>query len=212
MIQSLSYIKMTDTNIDTNVLSFLHNTFIKHYFPQKTKADGNCLFSMISITLIGDESLSFILRCLTVFSMLLLQSETIDLIKNYYQIKDDNTAFRKYISLLYDAKKDKTWCSEFHLKIISTFLSKEIIIYSSFKNSNGIFFHPNEISSEELSLAFRNMNKTNGHHRIKAIDNSHFKNDKINEYLFGFFHINHYTAIIPRSEKEILFLPIQILI
>jgi len=48
------------------VLSKLHPSFNQQYLPVRTSSDGNCLWHMVSIGLVGNQDLTVCLRLLTV--------------------------------------------------------------------------------------------------------------------------------------------------
>jgi hypothetical protein len=53
----------------------------EYYLPHITKPNGNCLFNMISISLIGNDSFSQLLRALTVYTIIYHKNDFIEIIK-----------------------------------------------------------------------------------------------------------------------------------
>ena len=70
-----------------------------------TPRDGNCLWQSISIT--GNTQQSIILRYATLFTMLLLKNNFIELIKIKDYPNNYELVFEKYCKLLYIARIDK---------------------------------------------------------------------------------------------------------
>ena len=200
-------------DIDYYTESELHPIFLKFYRPFRTTANGNCLYNMISISLIGNESLTHVLKGLTVFTLILLKNEVINVIKKDIRYnKDENSINIKYNSLIYDAKTNRIWGGEYHLLIISTFLSTNILIYGS--NNNKEFFFNNITSVHELKRLFDDGIRTGAHLIYKPINNTYFKENVNNKSIFGHFCIkkHHYTSLVPINVKYELFIPKNIFI
>ena len=66
---------------------------------------------MVSIALIGDESLTFILRGLTLFTLLKFKNEIINSIRNNATYSTETEINAKYSSLIYESRTDKEWGS-----------------------------------------------------------------------------------------------------
>ena len=60
------YGEVKNSELDFSVANKLVPCFAYDYQPFSTRADGNCLYNMISICLLGNDSLSMILKVLTV--------------------------------------------------------------------------------------------------------------------------------------------------
>lgn len=65
-LQKLNFVGRI-TNVDKATARQLYPSFLKNYQPHVTTGVGNCLFNMVSLSLIGDESLKVTLRKLTLF-------------------------------------------------------------------------------------------------------------------------------------------------
>jgi hypothetical protein len=142
-ISSQRFIKNIDNSlIDNTTFDEFHPIFKKHYIPHRTSEDGNCLFSMISLCLCGNESLAKILRACTVYTIIKFRNQFTEVIKREEQIHNvDNNAntlydiiIKKFNKILYEAKTNHFWCNEYHLLAISTFLNTDIFKNSSFYN------------------------------------------------------------------------------
>ncbi len=71
ILGTLRYVKQLNKNdIDNVTLKELHPVFTGFYTPFNTTGNGNCLYNMISISLIGNESLNILIRALTVFTFI----------------------------------------------------------------------------------------------------------------------------------------------
>jgi hypothetical protein len=94
LLNNQTYIfKPEDTlNISTVVLKELYPKFLDTLVPFKTTGNGTCMWNMVSICLIGNESLQKILRLLTVLAMLMMQKEFVLFITNHYVSKNTDYA------------------------------------------------------------------------------------------------------------------------
>ena len=114
------------------------------------------MFNMISISLIGNDSLSKLLRLLCVNTMIKYKNEFTKLIQdeeNLFNNSNINSIIRKYNSLLYEARKNKRWCNEYHLLAISTFLNINIYLQYTFYNvTNGQLFQPAETPEHLMTI------------------------------------------------------------
>ena len=61
---------INNMDIDKNVLNLLHPAFLNEYTPRVTSPDGNCLWHMVSICLVGTQELTFFLRSATVYTLI----------------------------------------------------------------------------------------------------------------------------------------------
>ena len=188
--------------------------FAEILIPCTTTANGNCLWNMISLTLIGNESLSKLLRLLTVLSMLTMKQSFIKLITQQYESTNTLNAsslacanFQEYVKV---ALTDKEWGCSYHLIALATVLGKHIYVYSSFKKKNKFQLNKN-ISLECLDKHFKDSitgDSKIGHHlRYDPLINNVFP--KANENcLYGFFSFGgptvapHYTALIPKFKQD----------
>jgi hypothetical protein len=62
---SESSFESSNHTLDMIVLSKLHPSFSQQYLPVRTSSDGNCLWHMVSIGLVGNQDLTVCLRLLT---------------------------------------------------------------------------------------------------------------------------------------------------
>lgn len=102
----------TNYNIDNRVQSLLHPCFLQFYKPITTTGNGNCLFNMISICLIGSEILSNFLRSASVHTFLKYKNEFHDIINtdlefsNIIDISDRmKLVQKKYYKIIHQARK-----------------------------------------------------------------------------------------------------------
>jgi hypothetical protein len=202
--------------IDQKTHRQLYTSFSEIYQPHITSSYGNCLWNMISISLCGNESLTILLRKLTFFTMLFLKNDFLEVLRKevvhlksdannniIYHINTEKEIRLKLQDILLTARADTKWGNEYHLLALSTFLNKNICVYSGFLLRDGNLQHVKDIPKDFLSQNFDKI----GHNLIyKPIENNLFKCSSQQE-LFGFFRgNNHYVALIPIS-NEILFLP-----
>ena len=185
--------------------------------PHITKPDGNCLFNMISISLVGNESLSNLLRALTVFTLVNYRKDYFKIIRTEEMFHNNNSdidklneiVINKFNSILYDAKTNGIWCNEYHLSAISTFLNSNIYIYSTFFNRiNGqIFQHAS--TTEELQHFFNQNIRTGAHLIYKPLQYNNTASFENLQPLYGFFSSisKHFTSIIPISGNAPKFTP-----
>ena len=187
----------------------LYPKFAEIFIPFVTTANGDCLWNMISLSLIGNESLTRVLRLLTALCMLLMKKSFIKLIKEQYESTHTphavNRAFIKFQEYIRIALTDAEWGSSYHLIALSTVLGKNIYIYSIFKNKNKFQLNKN-IGMKNLDKYFKNQRTGSkiGHHlRYEPLFNNFFP--KINvDVLYGFYdcHAAHYTALIPTKKQN----------
>jgi hypothetical protein len=111
---------------------------------------------MISISLIGNESLTNVLRALTVYKIIKNKNEYLSILRRELfvssMINKDEQVIRQFNSILLEAKKDKTWCNEYHLLAISTFLNSDIYIYSTFLIEQPEYYTKMQIVSKICSI------------------------------------------------------------
>jgi hypothetical protein len=197
---------------DRYVEDELYTIFYSNLQPHTTTGDGDCLWNMISLTLLGNESLKKTLKLLTVLCMLLLKQNFLDLLNQQYKsIEKENSEayskikFEEYLRIALD---DKRWGNEYHMVALATVLGKNIYIYSKFKKDGKFQFRRN-ISKALLIGLFDTKSSKIGHHlRYEPLKNDFFvKADK--NVLHGFYCDQHYTALIPKQNFTLgyLFLP-----
>ena len=178
--------EIANNKIDYSAQSDIHPVINQYYTVHHTSLDHNCLYNMISICLIGNESISKVIRGLTIFGLLTLKSQIIEIISNdpsYNQNKA--TIMNKYKQLLYDTKTNKVWGGAYQLIVLSTVLSRDIIICGSFKNENNDWNNPNVTTATEMLEIFQRKNRTGSHLIYKPIKNNIFSPSSSN-MLYGF--------------------------
>ena len=158
-----------------------------------TTADGNCLYSSLSIINIGSEKLTHSMRLLAVNAMI-----------------NNSDYFRTVCeSLLYSFEEqlEKTalntiWGGEVQLQALSVALSHPIYSYSQFNNDpNKPYYVPSNISLQVLIDRF---NKHTAGSHIKYIGH---KSD-INKLGFCVYYNGvHYDALLPREDNPQQFVP-----
>ena len=182
----------------------------EYYLPHITKPNGNCLFNMISISLIGNDSFSQLLRALTVYTIIYHKNDFIEIIKKdilFTNLTEENVN-KKFNEILYEARTNKIWCNEYHLLAISTFLNCEIYIYSTFYNNiTGALFQ-NASNAEELENIFIYKIRTGAHLIYKPLPTTIVNKNNINP-IYGFFSSSrkHYVSVISHSENNPEFKP-----
>ena len=158
-----------------------------------TTADGNCLYSSLSILNIGSEKLTHSMRLLAVNAMI-----------------NNSDYFRTVCkSLLYSFEEqlentalNTIWGGEVQLQALSVALSRPIYSYSQFNNDpNKPYYVPSSISLQELIDRF---NKHTAGSHIKYIG---CKSD-INKLGFCVYYNGvHYDALLPLEDNPPQFVP-----
>ena len=148
-----------------------------------TSADGNCLYSSLSILNIGSEKLTHSMRLLAVHAM-------IDN-KDYFQLlcASLNYSFKEQLQR---TARNTTWGGEVQIQALSIALSHPIYSYTQF-NSDPMNRHyiPSSINLEGLVERFRK--GTAGGH-LKYIG---YKADTNKLALCLFYNGTHYDALLP---------------
>jgi hypothetical protein len=200
--------------ISTIIQHELYPNFAAVLIPYETRGNGDCLWNMISLGLVGTDKLARFLRLLTAFCMLLMKENFIRLIKEQYEsTKTDNALalatinFQEYLRIALD---NEQWGNSYHLIALSTALGKHLYIYSFFK-SNNKFLLNKTIGIKALDKHFKGFGDSKiGHHlRYEPLLNRTFPklNDNI---LYGFYDGRHYTALIPKKKIKIeIFRPVN---
>jgi|688.fasta_scaffold61214_1 hypothetical protein len=171
---------------------------------------------MISISLIGDESLTNVLRALTVYTIIKNKNEYLSILRRELSassmINIDEQVMRQFNSILLEAKKDKTWCNEYHLLAISTFLNSDIYIYSTFFNRTTGILYQNANSVEDLQNFFNQGHRTGAHLIYRPLNCLLSENNQAP--IFGYFSSirRHYAAVIPKSQQPPIFKPTNCII
>jgi hypothetical protein len=165
---------------------------------------------MISNCLIGNESLTKLLRALTIFKIVKYKIEYLHFIEIETSIDTNqdilHSITKKYISILSEAKTNKFWCNEYHLLAIATFLNTDIFIYSSFYYTQSGEIYQIANNAIELQQTFDQNKRTGAHLIDRPISNSSIS-DKNDYSIFGYFSFQrkHYNLIIPHSCNSPLF-------
>ena len=121
----LRFIQNINLNLIDEITSTELHPIIKNFYsPYKTKSDGNCLYNMVSLCLIGNQSFSRLLRVLTLYTILKYKKEFLNIISKDALVNSSNDDIRKkYNEIIYEAKSNNIWCNEYHLLAVSTFLN-----------------------------------------------------------------------------------------
>jgi hypothetical protein len=216
LLNDEAYIYKTEDSLKISavVLQELYTKFSNTLLPFATSGSGNCLWNMVSICLVGNESLQTVLRLLTVLVMLKMKKEFVLLIKNHYLSTETNLAeeyaeinFQENLKL---ALENGAWGNMYHIFALSTVLGRSIYIYSFFK-TNGRFRLSKNIGIKKLDEEFKKLRNSNiGHHlRYGPLFNQIYPKLN-NSVLYGFFDGTHYTALIPKKKlKPDLFKPVN---
>ena len=163
------------------------------------------MFNMISINLIGNETLSKLLRALTVYTLIKYRNQFMQSIQREEYLHNNitninETTNNKFNSILTDAKTNKCWCNEYHLLALSTLLNTDIYIYSTFYNTNTNTLYQHANNSIELQNIFSQGKRTGAHLIYEPISNSSITTRK-SKPIYGFF------LSIPQTHISPLFKP-----
>jgi hypothetical protein len=193
---------------DHDITNCLFPCFSKRFLPCHTTSDGNCLWHMISICLCGDQSLTDILRCFTLFALVKYKDSIVDRISKK---EIDRKREIYYSELLNDSIKDKAWGCGYHLLCLSTVLNMNIFIYGeSLKNGTFLLDGYNTTAGrlEESFKSSRYQDTTHSgfHMRYEPISNGFFECDAVRANLYGFYRNFHYSALFP-IDTSIIFVP-----
>lgn len=138
---------------DDNVFSKLPTCFTDNYLPVKTRADGNCLWNIVSICLFNNEAMSDVLRFISTY--IIIKDKTLykELIRTtimasndylYFQnINDHNPSqnFEDYINnitneklnqIILSARNLADWGNVYHLLSLAIAFEINIFVYGSF--------------------------------------------------------------------------------
>jgi hypothetical protein len=212
--------EISENQIDKALSQYIYTAFTNLYQPHITTSDGNCLWHMVSIALCGNEILTVLLRKLTVLAIIVLKKQITNVLSSEFEHfnsdVDGNTVVtnsklktfirRKLKDTLLRAKNNKKWGNQYHLLVLSSLLNKNIFIYSGFKLRNGKLQLDKNVSEAELINAFNDRQPIGHNIKYEPIENEFFKGLSINN-LYGFYHDNHYVALVPRVRNHIIFLP-----
>ena len=142
-----------------------HPALGRHLIPIKTTADGKCLWNMISITLVGDESLMPKLRRLTTNKIHQNMPYFTQLLSFFNPSTavgfDPNTTVE---SILDDACQEGTWGGEHIMLAMSVALRRHIHIYAPQITS----FDAEATDEEEIQKLANHDRRCRGHLLYKA--------------------------------------------
>lgn len=203
-------------HVETRVQKQLFNGFNEELQPCRTSMDGNCLWNMISICLSGNETFMYILRALTVYTIVKLKKFFVDKIiweytcDVYSFMVEEDEINKRYDELIFSARVASEFGCQFHLLALSTLLDRHIFIYTKFTH-NKIY---ESQSLEELKSTFsKDPNVFGKHVNYHPIKNEHLKARKDVSHedipLYGFFEtdLKHFTALIPKNLTEPIYVP-----
>ena len=204
---------ISNEKLDFHVLNELYPSFCDILKPHKTSMNGNCLWNMLSISLCGNESLTRLLRLLTVLCMLILKNQFVTLLSDHYKstntLNADSLAEINFQENVRTALENEEWGNMYHLISMSTILGKNIYVYNSFQRNRKFMLSKN-IKQKDLNEYFIKRDDLIGHHlKYEGLKNNFFPKTHRN-LLYGYFDVvrEHYTALIPSKTLEIqLFVP-----
>jgi hypothetical protein len=201
-------ISVKNVLLDVSAMKYMFPCFSDRFRPCYTESDGNCLWHMISISLIGDQSLTDILRCYTLFTLLKYKTVLLDLICQKEIDKEKNIFFEQ---LVYDSVNHKAWGGGYHLLCLSTVLNKNIYIYGNALKNGKLLLDGLDTTIERLERSFKMVaydsdNHSGFHMRYEPILSGYFDCDSNPKTLFGFFCNFHYTSLLP-VDSSILLIP-----
>ena len=182
---------------------------------------------MISLSLIGNETLNILLRKLTVFTILYMKQHLTDIIVREFNsffeenkksnnliisVEEENQKRHDYVTqqlneLLFTAKTENAWGHEYHILCMSTFLNKNIYVYSDFRSKRKFYLDRNA-SLSDIENAFKSKQSSSLFGRnlkYSPIENTYFRKS-LTQNLFGYYiNKDHYLALIPREQNQIVF-------
>jgi hypothetical protein len=156
----------------------------------RTPYDSNCLWSMVSICLIGNSSLNRVLRLMTTCKLLMLKDEFYQIIDQQYIVDKEFSSVDRYkkvnsyyLQILYNSRNIDKFGSHLHLYALSTILKKNIKIYIKNEGLN------NQGKQNIEPLEIMPIIEEDGNKRL--------------ETLFAFYDVvtNHYNSLIPYKVK-----------
>ena len=199
------------------VQEYLFPSFAQQYVPVSTTGDGNCLYHMLSLDLIGTEEYMKHLRLLCAYSLITNQHRMLKLISPIAKLnlprKDRNAASiaraaeKHWLKVLCDAVEEKVWGNQHHRQALSIVLERAIHVYGIMchrqVDDEGMRLPPIQIhiTSMGLQALFDQQDKRlNNHYRYAPLVNRHLP-------LSGFFDTGHFTALLPVDESCTVFTP-----
>ncbi|CAF1553122.1 unnamed protein product [Adineta ricciae] len=161
LIEKSPFITMTNKDKSVRLetrAEYSVQTFDSVYARTRTTADGNCLYSSLSILNVGSEKLTHLMRLLAINAMIQNKDyfQTLyNILGNSFEVQLERTATHK------------VWGGEVQIQALSIALSRPIYSYIKFNsdpNRNNIHSIPSNISLQELIDRFKK--KTVGGHLI----------------------------------------------
>jgi hypothetical protein len=163
------------------------------YARTRTTADGNCLYSSLSILNIGSEKLTHSMRLLAVNAMINNS--------DYFQTlcKSLDYSFEEQLRRTTEHRK---WGGEVQIQALSIALSRPIYSYNQFDNNpKNKHYIPLDISLQELIDRF-NKRTAGGH--LKYIG---YKSDMNKLGFCVYYNGTHYDALLPFQDNPQQFVP-----
>jgi hypothetical protein len=191
--------KVTMLNINLNnfeqdeaISALLPDAFNHEYTAIKTPADGDCLWSMLSICMFGDLKYTRLLRFITIFVMIKEKTRFKSCCKSSiiheYQLTNNGQIAglveTKYKDLVLTARNRTSWGNEFHIYAMAIAFNSKVYIYHSFKD----YLLKKKLTQEELIQA---QSVAGGHLLYTPLATD------CNRFICGYFRSQHYTAILP---------------
>lgn len=195
---SESFFESSNHTLDMIVLSKLHPSFSQQYLPVRTSSDGNCLWHMVYIGLVGNQDLTVCLRLLTV-EILVTKKDFFQTFMRFdlqhrHQPCAQSDIEVLYFQVLEIARKWKAWGGEYHLFAFSIALQRDI--YSTFR-IDGI------TNMQSLKNLFDSASETRGHLLYRSPQCFQSNRYSVCKPICGFFFyliIQHYYI-----KKETMF-------
>ena len=171
------------------VLSKLHPSLSQLYLPVRTSSDGNCLWHMVSIGLVGNQDLTVCVEILVTKKDFVQTLMRFDL-QHRHQPCAQSDIEVLYFQVLEIARKWKAWGGgEYHLLALSIALQRGIYIYSTFR-IDGI------TNMQSLKKLFDSaLAETRGHLLYRSPQCAQSNRYSVCKPICGFFFISLYSVI-----------------
>jgi hypothetical protein len=159
------------------------------YARTHTTADGNCLYSSLSILNVGSEKLTHSMRLLAINAMIHN--------KDYFKTLCNILGY-SFEEQLERTATHKIWGGEVQIQALSIALSRPIYSYIKFNkhpNPDNMHFIPSDISLQELIDRFNK--RTAGGHLIYL----GYKSDRNKIGLCVYYTGTHYDALLPFQDN-----------
>ena len=194
-IEKVPFITMKNKERSVRLESNIEHSiqaFDSVYARTRTTADGNCLYSSLSILNIGSERLTHSMRLLAVNAMINNSG--------YFRTLSE-TLHYPYEEQLKKTAQNTIWGGEVQIQALSIALSRPIYSYRFTSDQRKSQYIPSNISFQELVDRFNNK-KAGGHFKYIG-----YKSD-MNKLGFC-VHYNgfHYDALLPFEDNPQQFVP-----